>query len=100
MNKSVTTCSTRARTILQKKEIVLKRFSLSYSRTTHDQRQYNVNHYIPHPFDLICQGCPKDIAEARKRIYKTRYNTFRYNPSKEYLNFIKVLKERKVLAIA
>jgi hypothetical protein len=83
----------------QQKEIVLKRFSLSYSRTTHDQRQYNVNHYIPHFLDLFAQQCRQDIEDAKKRIYKTRYNTFRYHPSREYMNFITALKQRKIVAM-
>ena len=84
----------------QQKEIVLKRFSLSYSRTTHDDRQYNVNHYVPHFLELIAQKCRQDIEEAKKRIYKTRFNTFRYHPSKDYINFIKMLQAKKIVAIS
>ena len=97
MNKAVV--KFRRRTISGNSEIVMKRYSLSYSRTTHDDRDFNFHQF--HNFWNIALSEKKvGLAEAKARIYRTRYNTSRYNPSREYLAFIKLLKERKVLAIA
>lgn len=100
-NPTISLRQRNTRNLPNQREIVLpgKRFSLSYSRRTHDQRIYNVNHLIPHPFDILVQKCKAhqlELEQARKRIYKTRFNTFRYHPSKDYLKFIAGLKALKV----
>jgi hypothetical protein len=76
-----------------------KKFSLCYSRPIHDSRVYNdkEHRYIPHFLEIVSQGCPDDIREAKQRIYQTKFGTFRYHPSKNYGRFIASLKLMKVI---
>lgn len=94
-----TIVSLRRRTIKSPNEIILKKFSLSYSRSTHDDRNFNF-HQFHNFWNIMLTEKKVGLKEAQKRIYKTKFNTFRYHPSKEYMEFINRLKAMRIIQMA
>ena len=39
------------------------------------------------------------LREAQQRIFKTKFNTFRYRPSKEYQEFVNRLRAMRIIPL-
>lgn len=62
---------------------------LAYSRRTHDTRQYGLYIYEAAITPIVKALFREQLEEARKRVTITRAGRYIYNPSKEYINFLK-----------
>lgn len=65
------------------------RRKLLYSRRTHDKRTYGLNVYESAITPIVKALFKHELEEAKKRIIITRNGKYMYNPSKEYLHFLK-----------
>jgi hypothetical protein len=45
--------------------------------------------YTPHFLDIIAARCTKEIEEAKQRVTVTKEGKYKYEPSKDYVRFLK-----------
>lgn len=74
-----------------------KRFTLVYSRKTHDDGKPIVTYVFgKHPFDILAMRCTREVEQAKQRVEITPDKRYRYTPSPEYEKFFKkFLKVKK-----
>jgi hypothetical protein len=76
--------------------LLSKRYKLAYSRMRDDRHKvYGLYVFNPHFLDIIAARCTKDVEEAKKRVTITCEGKYKYEPSKEYMEFkLKLLKKQ------
>ena len=80
---------------MQKKE-KKKRYTLVYSRKTHDDGKPVVTYIFGrHPFDILAARCINEIEKAKQRVQITAEGKYKYDPSIEYKKFFKNFLKQK-----
>lgn len=70
--------------------LLRKKYKLAYSKIRDDKHKvYGLYIFNPHFLDIIAAKCTSDIEEAKKRVTITNDGRYMYEPSKEYINFLK-----------